>query len=265
MSSAYPGNNPTAYLGVGPTYPGQIWFRPRVPNNALDVNNYNRGDTWINTAIPGIWMLQEIHNVAPPGTKVANWVPISNAGAGLAIETLSGDAGAVVFPIGANAQILGDATQGVSTQGIAPDTIQVSVADATLASKGVAQFDPAYFLAAGGVITLAGVFSFIFSLAAAAQPLTPDSGWWTDGPTTFTLPVLAAAGSIIIIQGGGGGSWTLNQNAGQQIIFNSAVATTAGAAGSVTSTDDYDGLTLLCTTANTTWIAYNIKGNLLPA
>jgi len=264
MSSAYPGNNPTAYLGVGPTYPGNIWFRPRAPNNALDVHNYNRGDTWINTAVPGIWMLQEVYNVAPPGTKVANWLPITGAGAGVTIDTLSADGGVTAFPVGANCRILGDAAHGISTIGVAPDTIQVTAADATLATKGVAQFDPAYFLAAGGVISLVGVFSFIFSPAAPGQLLTPDSGWWTTGPTTFVLPVVAPAGSIIIIQGAGG-AWQINQDVGQQIFFNATTATTLGAAGTTSSTDAYDGLTLLCTTANTTWVAYNIKGNILPA
>jgi hypothetical protein len=80
MSSNLPSRNPTGYLGVTPTYPGQIYFRKVDPLNARDIHNYNPGDTWIDTAANQIWMLSKIVNQPPPLPKIANWVNISGAG-----------------------------------------------------------------------------------------------------------------------------------------------------------------------------------------
>jgi len=186
------------------------------------------------------------------------------------------------------------ATKGVSTYSAAQFTTAagvVSINDATVAAKGIASFDPASFtVAAGavsinnataitrgiasfnplnftvlaGAVSLTGISSFSWlPVVGVVQLLAPNAGYYTTNaaPTAFTLPAIAAAGSIIKIQGASGGGWTISQALGQQVIFTSTVATSAGAGARVASSSARDGLELLCITANTNWQALNIKGN----
>lgn len=292
MSSSLPSKNPTGYLGVTPTYPGQIYFKKRAPINNLDVHNYLPGDTWINTASNAIWMLTKIVNQPPPLTKVANWEQISGAGAP-GIGTLTGDIGGAVGPAGGNVNVVGLAAQGIVTDGtLAANTLTiegidattlskgvaqfsplyfttaagvVSINDASTIAKGVAQFDPTYFVTALGVVSLTGNAGFRWAATAGPQVLTPNRGWIAANAagTLFTLPAVSAQGDVVAIVGQGAAGWFINQAAGQQIIVSSTVQTTAGVAGSIVSSDAYDAIYLVCYTANTIWIAFNIKGNVL--
>jgi hypothetical protein len=66
---------------------------------------------------------------------------------------------------------------------------------------------------------------------------------------TVTLPTTAAAGSIVGVVGNGAGGWILAPGAGQTIKLLSVSAST-----SVTSNNQYDGIRVMCTVANTTWV-----------
>ncbi len=72
------------------------------------------------------------------------------------------------------------------------------------------------------------------------------------GLVTLTLPATAAFGTNISVVGQGGGGWTIHQNAGQYIIVGSS-STTLGAGGSVSSTNQFDSINLVCTQANLIW------------
>jgi hypothetical protein len=61
---------------------------------------------------------------------------------------------------------------------------------------------------------------------------------------TLTLPTSATLGSIIQIVGSSAGGWTIAQNSGQQIHVNTS-STTVGTAGSVSSTGQYNQITLM--------------------
>jgi len=263
MSSSLPAFNPTGYLGTNDTNPGQLHFRDRNPINLQDVHNYSPGDTWINTTGNQIWMLTKIVNQVPPLTKLASWVNITGAGGG-GILTLTPDDANVVSPVAGNCNIYGDPNQGVSTSGVSP-SLFVTVANATTASKGVAQFNPVDFNVAAGIVSLTGGPGAAFWAATfGPQILTPNHGWIATnaGGTTFTLPAVSAQGDAVAVQGQGAGGWVIHQLAGQQIIFNSVSHTTPGAGGSVSSTDAYDSIYLVCLTANLIWLAVNYKGNL---
>ena len=69
---------------------------------------------------------------------------------------------------------------------------------------------------------------------------------------TVTLPATAAAGSIVGIVGYGAGGWILAPNSGQTIKLITVSAST-----SVTSAEQYDTIQVMCTLANTTWVAMN--------
>jgi len=107
-----------------------------------------------------------------------------------------------------------------------------------------------------GTITLSGTGSGIGwnEITGASQTMAPDQGYVTNnaGLVTLTLPAVAAFGTVINIVGKGAGGWRIAQGAGQQIQVGST-ASTVGAGGYVESTNRYDSIELLCTTANTTW------------
>jgi hypothetical protein len=94
------------------------------------------------------------------------------------------------------------------------------------------------------------------NVTSGSQALVADTGYVADFGTlvTFTLPATAAFGTFIYIQGFGAGGWTIAQNSGQQIFVGNH-STTLGATGTLSSTNQYDSITLLCVTANTNWTA----------
>jgi hypothetical protein len=100
------------------------------------------------------------------------------------------------------------------------------------------------------------------NVTAATQAMAINTNYVQaySGACAFTLPVTAAQGSMIRVIGTNG-SWSIGQNAGQQINFGK-VATTAGTGGSISSSNQYDCVTLFCTVANTNWQVIDSFGNI---
>lgn len=110
---------------------------------------------------------------------------------------------------------------------------------------------------ASGSITInaTGAASFTWTeVTGTSQSMAVNNGYIANnaGLVTLTLPSTATQGSIISVQGKGTGGWAIAQNVGQTIHFGN-VATTTGVGGSLSSTNQWDSLTILCVTANTTW------------
>lgn len=99
-------------------------------------------------------------------------------------------------------------------------------------------------------------------VTAATQALAINSGYIMNRATaiTATLPSTAALGSIIEIAGKGAGLTIIAQNSGQTIHFGSS-NTTTGVTGTLTATNQYDCLRMLCTTANTDFVVLSSMGN----
>jgi len=95
----------------------------------------------------------------------------------------------------------------------------------------------------------------------AAVALVEDTGHIPTnvGLTTYTLPLLATLGTLIEIVGESAGLWTIAQNAGQSIQVGN-ISTTVGVGGSITATDRYDTIKLICRVANTTWSVTSFVG-----
>jgi hypothetical protein len=72
--------------------------------------------------------------------------------------------------------------------------------------------------------------------------------------TTFVLPLSSNFGDKINVVGNAAGGWTITQNAGQKIVVGSS-SSTIGIGGSVSSTNQYDSIELLCVQANFGWQA----------
>ena len=90
--------------------------------------------------------------------------------------------------------------------------------------------------------------------AGAAVAAATDHGYINTnvGLTTITLPAVAAVGTGLAVAGESAAGWTIAQNAGQNIQYG-GMGSTAGVAGSVSSTNRYDTVFLVCRVANTTW------------
>jgi hypothetical protein len=118
-----------------------------------------------------------------------------------------------------------------------------------------------------GSITIAatGSAGFVWNnVATATQALANNNGYITnDGATlvTYTLPATAAQGTIIEVAGFSAGGWTIAQNASQEIFFGNQ-HTTIGTGGSLSSTNQYDQIKLLCVVANTSWVVRESIGNI---
>ncbi len=79
---------------------------------------------------------------------------------------------------------------------------------------------------------------------------------------TITLPTTSTVGQRLTIVGNGAGGWRVAQNAGQQINKSGATPafTTVGTGGSLSSSNRYDTIHMVCTVANTTWVVANGQG-----
>lgn len=110
-------------------------------------------------------------------------------------------------------------------------------------------------------ITISGTGSGIgwTEVTGATQAMTADNGYVANRATlvTFTLPVTAAFGTATNVLGKGAGGWQIDCGGGQNIQVGSVSGST-----SVASTNRYDAIELICTTANTTWTAISLIGTL---
>lgn len=117
---------------------------------------------------------------------------------------------------------------------------------------------------ASGSITIASTGTVAWTdVTGTSQTMAVNAGYIADNASlvTLTLPTTAAQGTVIEVAGNGAGGWTIAQNANQNIKIGSSTTTT-GVGGSLASTNQYDGVTLLCTVANTTWVVRSMIGNL---
>lgn len=98
-------------------------------------------------------------------------------------------------------------------------------------------------------------------VAGTTQAATANSGYVISNAsqTTVTLPATAAVGSVVAIAGKGAAGWIMAANTGQTIhIGNQATSVT----GSLTSSNQWDSIEVVCVTANTTWVVRNMMGNI---
>lgn len=118
---------------------------------------------------------------------------------------------------------------------------------------------------APGAITITSTSTGLIwnDVTAVSASMSVNNGYLADnaGLVTLTLPATATQFSVIYVAGNSPGGWVIAQNAGQTINFESS-STTTGTGGSLASTNTYDAVYLLCTTANTTWSVLSSLGNI---
>ena len=94
--------------------------------------------------------------------------------------------------------------------------------------------------------------------------LVPNQGYLMDTPVLglVYLPLTANVGDQFYVEGFGPNLFEIHQHAGQSVVFDS-FTTTVGTSGYIASTNPGDGLTIMCTVANTTFKVRSSIGTLL--
>jgi stage V sporulation protein SpoVS len=205
------------------------------------------------------------------GSSAPSFQAVSASGA---VTTVDGNSGSAapssgVLTISGSGPITTSGTSAtISITTTAANTLTSSSGTATASSNNfnIVGAGTVTTSATGATLTITGGASGIAwnNVTSATQAMAINNGYISnDGATlvTMTLPATAAIGSIVQVQGAGSGLWTIAQNALQSISFNS-VTSTVGTGGSVSSTSQYDSITLICITANTTWAVNQSTGNL---
>ncbi len=121
------------------------------------------------------------------------------------------------------------------------------------------------FPTAGTLATTAQLnFATYNDVSGTSQAAIVNNGYIISnaGQTTVTLPATAAEGSVFAVQGKGAAGWILQANTGQTIHLGSSATSSAG---SLTSTNQWDSVTIVCVTANTTFAVTSVIGNLTVA
>lgn len=111
------------------------------------------------------------------------------------------------------------------------------------------------------ILSILGVGPAWVDVAGTSQAMAVNRQYISQNGAlcTFTLPATAAVGDVMEVQGAGAGGWLIAQGASQQVIIG-ADASTSGAGGSVASSNRYDGIQLVCITANNIWKARSTIG-----
>jgi hypothetical protein len=114
-------------------------------------------------------------------------------------------------------------------------------------------------------ISSSGVGTLVWNdVSGTTQAAAVNNGYIISnaGQTTVTVPSTAAEGSLIGVAGKGAGGWILAMNTGQTCHFGNLASSSAG---SLTSTNQWDNVIILCVTANTTFVVISVQGNLTVA
>lgn len=117
----------------------------------------------------------------------------------------------------------------------------------------------------GSTLTITGSGTAVTwnNVTGTTQAMAVNNGYVSNAGAslvTFTLPTTAAIGDEVSIMGSGSGLFTIAQNSGQTIHANGGDSTT-GVGGTVSSSGQYDSITLRCNVANTDFVLYRSTGN----
>lgn len=257
----YPANN---YVPV------RVFRRNRAPLTT-DYRNFVVRDFWNDISSNDLWYLTD------KAAGVATWIKLGGSSTG-DIQFEAGDSGGNVPP-DASGVIYNLGGTGITTTGNPATNTLTFDLDGDIAQSYPCDSGTAVPAAnvlnvfggtgattsgAGNTITVdvvGGGLKWIEILVTGPTGLNINTGYVTNnaGVVGMTLPAAAPFGTVIRICGKGAGGWSLGQNAGQTIHMGNVDSTT-GAGGSIASTQRYDCLELLCTTANTDFTVLSSVG-----
>lgn len=187
----------------------------------------------------------KINGVALGSTTATSGNLLIGSGTQWVTNAVSGDAtlgstGVVTFAtVNSNVGTFGSATQ---------------VAQITVNAKGLVT--AASNVSISGITTNVNQNTSSATLAAGSRYATNNGA----SLVTYTIPAGAAVGDTYIVVGGSSGGWTIAQPASVQCHVGSS-ATTSGATGTISSSNQYDCCTVTCVASNV-FTVYAVQGNL---
>ena len=196
----------------------------------IDVVSVSIGDrvlVWVQSVVPqnGIYVVSNV------GSSLVNWVLTRATDYDTSAEVI--EDGLVLVNQGVN-------YAGICFQEVAAGPFTIGTSDISFAEFSFSDTD------------------FVWhDVTTSIQQMRVNNGYVSDSGSlvTLALPVTSAFGDHIAIVGKGAGGWTISQGPLQYIQIGS-VASTAGSGGSVSSINQFDSISLVCTTANTIWTAF---------
>lgn len=166
-----------------------------------------------------------------------------------------------------NQQLAKAFISGISGVNVGSVASVVSISGDQLGSTTLTAGSNIAITAGSNTITIAstgGGSSFTWNtVSGTSQAMAVNNGYIANnaGLVTLTLPATAAVGDMIRVTGKGAGGWTIAQNSGQTIYFGTSTTTT-GVGGSLASSQQRDGVEIVCVTANNDFNVLSAQGNL---
>lgn len=116
-----------------------------------------------------------------------------------------------------------------------------------------------YFAVTPGEVLSPGPGGFTWNVVAVNTTMNVNQGYIINaaGPLQMTLPALANAGDVIRVCGFNAAGWEILTSPGQTVHFGIDDAGT-----SITSSNRYDNLEIVCVAANTDWVVLSGVGNM---
>lgn len=106
--------------------------------------------------------------------------------------------------------------------------------------------------------------NFSWSTVTASGNAAVNNGYVCNSASRISLllPATAAVGATIATMGMGIGGWSLVANTGQTIVFDTSISTSGG---SISSTAQFNNVTISCQVANLRWQVRSAIGTLTVA
>ena len=203
-------------------------------------------------------------------------VTLDLAGGSTGIDSIGVQTGTnPIVPTGAglitiNGSVVVAGTNPVRTDGTGANTLalEVQIAQAIASTDvtkiGLCNFNSGQFSvdANGFVSSIGGSFTWN-NQTADLNPIVKQNGYFANKAASrlvLTLPTNAVMGDTYKISGFGSQGWQVVAGAGQIIQLGSGSATSVN--GSLSSTNQYDQVELVCSPTTTTFIVRDVVGNL---
>lgn len=184
-------------------------------------------------------------------------VPVGSTAAAPACATV-GSANGLTWTTGANSLSIGITAGGIANASLTNSSVTVT-AGAGLTGGG------AVSLGSSTTISLnTSNITTWSTVSTTSQSMAVGNGYFANNSSlvTFTLPTSCTPGDKMIVDGQGAGGWKIAQNVTQVIHLGSST-TTSGTSGFLSSTNQWDSVTLRCILLNTAWTVESVIGNIL--
>lgn len=223
--------SPLQYKGVRAIQPPDLVKAKRAPTGTDKA--YLPGQLWLDTA-----------NNASYQWSGTEWISLGSGSTG-AIDTLTGDSGGAIVPVGGNITLAGTAAAGISTTGSA-GTITFNIAAATTSQRGTLATSTNAQSVTGTDATVAVTPASLTARLAAPGTIggtTPGAGAFTTLTSTGVTTIGSGAGVAVAV-GNATGTLGFFGSGGATKVTQGAITNSVTAGGSTGTIANYTDLSV---------------------